>query len=257
MQYKNYSRFALINIYKHTVLFCSKAKLLLKKSEVYNYTSKDFLDEAFFLKYKPIFDNPAQVIVNNMDSFDMATGMESGGSVLVLNMASHRQAGGGVVNGARAQEEELFRKSNYFQVLDQSYYPLHDTEVIYSPLVHIIKDKSYTLLPNFPTVSCIAVAAIRNPKIGASGNYANEGDLATMNNKIDTIFKVAIMKGHSEIVLGALGCGAFANPPKEVAQIFADKIKIYRNYFKKIGFAVLSTGNNPNFEIFTEAIGCL
>lgn len=37
---------------------------------------------------------------------------------LVLNMASPKRPGGGFRNGSAAQEENIFRRSNYFQVLE-------------------------------------------------------------------------------------------------------------------------------------------
>ena len=65
------------------------------------------------------------------------------------------------------------------------------------------------------------------------------------------IFKVGIVNGHDSLVLGALGCGAFRNPPDEVCRLFIDSCKVYGKYFKKVGFAILSLGTN-NLEIFTK-----
>jgi len=41
-----------------------------------------------------------------------------------------------------------------------------------------------------------------------------------MVTKIRLILRAAIMKGCKRIVLGALGCGAYANPVQEVAEMF-------------------------------------
>lgn len=248
------NRIALISVYMNTVAYCKKAKLPLAKSSEYSYFDAEFNDTIFFATNKPL-DQPARVLVENIDSFDMAKkiGAVTDDRVLVLNLASDTRAGGGVEWGARAQEEELFRKSNYHQVLDPASYPLASDQVIYSPLVHIIKDNKYNLLCNFLSVSCLAVAAIRNPKLvkqGAKVFYADSMDYAIMERKIDIIFKVAIKQKHQHIVLGALGCGAYNNPTEEVAKMFSKAVDKYRFYFRTIGFAVLSGHGNTNCEIF-------
>lgn len=38
--------------------------------------------------------------------------------------------------------------------------------------------------------------------------------------KIRTIFRIGLLHGHDALVLGAFGCGAFHNPPEEVARLF-------------------------------------
>ena len=77
-----------------------------------------------------------------------------------------------------------------------------------------------------------------------------------MQDKIDMIFKVAIKHGHLILVLGALRCGVYKNPNREVAVMFKNSIDKYGHYFKKIGFAVLSGANNDNYEIFRDIIMC-
>lgn len=47
--------------------------------------------------------------------------------------------------------------TNYFQADDPSFYPLGNLEIVYSPLVHIIKDAKYQLIEPVP-VSCLAVS---------------------------------------------------------------------------------------------------
>jgi len=52
------------------------------------------------------------------------------------------------------------------------------------------------------------------------GKYVVEADHEAMVMKIRMILRAAIMKGCKRIVLGALGCGAYANPVQEVAEMF-------------------------------------
>jgi len=61
-------------------------------------------------------------------------------------------------------------------------------------------------------------------------------------------------------VLGAFGCGAFANPPKHVAEIFRKVIKEFDGYFAEIVFAILDDANGAklsvagNFSVFAETL---
>ena len=111
----------------------------------------------------------------------------------------------------------------------------------------------FTFLNNYKsikpsTMAMIAVAAIRNPKLRADYTYKNF-HYNLMLNKIESIFKIAIIHKHDSLVLGALGCGAFNNPPEEVAKIFKLMIDKYGKYFKKIGFAILVVKNKDSVNI--------
>lgn len=247
-----------ISIYQDTVTHCVNCKFLVHEPLKYNYDSDEFTNDNFLAQYVP-FDKLAKILVENIDSFDMARNMNSKVErVLVLNLASDISPGGGVESGARAQEEDLYCKSNYFEANSRNLYPLRISEAIYSPIVHIIKDKTYKLLQEPYPVSCLAIAALQNPKLKILSEgkitYSNEKDMKIMQNKIDMIFKVAIKHGHKMLVLGALGCGVFNNPTEEVANMFKKSLNKYAPYFKTIGFAILCGPSNPNFTIFQNVI---
>lgn len=54
-------------------------------------------------------------------------------------------------------------------------------------------------------------------------------------------------------VLGAHGCGAFENPSEEVAKCYASVLKVRRNEFAVIAFAIYHAGYGPNhYLIFKE-----
>jgi len=83
----------------------------------------------------------------------------------------------------------------------------------------------------------ISIAGLRKPKLNNGIYYDDDRKLLT--SKIESIFKIALANGHDSLVLGAIGCGVFKNPPIEVANIFKIMIRIYGKHFKKIGFAIL------------------
>lgn len=199
-------------------------------------------------------NNDCKIEIINDDTIEVAKRYVNDFSVMALNMASDYKAGGGVRNGAVAQEECLFLKSLYFLTLQHRYYPLDKHDIVYSPDVWVVRDEYYRDLSwdRHYKMSFLAVAGLRHPKTKNDG-YAIKHDRILMEQKIESIFKVAIEKKHDTLVLGALGCGVFDNPPYTVAQIFKDNIDKYKGYFKNIVFAILERKPYLN-PIFREVI---
>lgn len=198
--------------------------------------------------------NGTEIEVLNDDVLAVAKHYNDRGdsNILVLNLASDYVPGGGVESGAMAQEEELFRRTNYFMSLDNTFYPFDAASVIYTPNVIVVKDKSYEDMIAPFGVSMLAAAAIRSPVLNIDGTY-NEKDYDRMYDTIHNIFKVAYMMKHETLILGAIGCGAFRNPPKEVAKIYNIFLKAYMGCFKRIIFAVYSI-KDDNFDYFNKLI---
>jgi uncharacterized protein (TIGR02452 family) len=263
-----------VDIWLDTLNFCKKYQTEWEEAIEYSYIQTDFgyvfrdndyveiklnSPQAHFAKVltenvdpNMPYAKPATIFVENVDSFDMARSMalRTKTKPLVLNLASYEHAGGGVEHGATAQEEDLFRKSNYIISMLNVSYPLSMDKVVYSPTVSILKDSNYEYLQKPVNVSCLAVAAIKFPKKSISGDFADDGEWLITFKKIEMIFKVAMLHGHTSLVLGALGCGVYQNPPKVIANMFKLIIESYKYCFKEIGFAVLSGNGNPNYDIF-------
>ena len=243
-----------------------KSVLLLNSSEVRNDSS--FYEEAFTAAFEPL-RIPAEITVVPDDCLDVAHKFVNEGlEVCVLNMASRQNPGGGVVNGAGAQEEYLFRCSDYYKFLykyapyAEQYgimrslyqYPLdRNFGGIYSPEVTIFRENEqsgYKLAASTWKVNMIAVAGMNSPKL----IYDENGEkriapelIEGVKNKIRTIFRIACDNGQRNLVLGALGCGAFHNPPEHVAELFRDVLceQEFEGAFSKICFAV-KTDHNSN-----------
>jgi len=62
---------------------------------------------------------------------------------------------------------------------------------------------------------------------------------------VRVLFRVAHLMGNTHLVLSALGCGAFHNPPAEVAQIFREVLQEpeFANQFDHIIFAIIDDHN--------------
>jgi uncharacterized protein (TIGR02452 family) len=192
--------------------------------------------------------------------------IDKGENPVVLNLASRRNPGGGVVTGAGAQEEYLFRCSNYFRSLYQfaHYADLYNLEFreerypldrnfggIYSPGVTIFKGKEkdgYPRLEKPWDASFIAVAAINSPPLikDRDGIYwLSDEAVKEVKNKIRTIFRIAIINGHTQLVLGAFGCGAFKNPPHHIAKLFHEVLD-EEEFFSSFTHIVFSITDNHN-----------
>lgn len=173
---------------------------------------------------------------------------------VVLNMASAQQPGGGFMSGAAAQEESLFRRSNLHVCLDgvmkKRLYPFPLLGGVYTPRAIIIKKsefEKYELLPDLRFMSFVAVAAHRCDK---STDFVKDQEILKpeiekiMYAKIDAIFKMALVNKHDSIVLSAFGCGAYGNPPEQVAKLFKTCFDTnYSNRFKRVVFAIFDDKN--------------
>jgi len=158
------------------------------------------------------------------DTLDAAQALHNshpGDRIAVLSMASPLRAGGGVLNGATSQEESLYMRSTLFPSLRDGFYRLPEIALIYTPDVLVFRAQDLSSLPKSHQffVDVISCAAIRFPEV-EEGRYAVEADRETMMKKIRLILRAAVLKGCKRIVLGALGCGAYANPVQEVATMF-------------------------------------
>ena len=226
---------------------------------------------------RPDHSSRTHVSVRNMDCLDMAHELlqdDSTDDVCVLNMASDSNPGGGVARGAGAQEEYLFRCSDYYRFLYQyassfdcrkygiepnrhHTYPLKgDSAGIFSHGVTIFRSnesKGYALVDSPWQVNFIAVAA--HHLMSKTDRIPDDLVPSTLE-RIRTILRIAWNNGQRRLVLGALGCGAFNNPPAHMAQLFRQVIEEpeFQGLFRQIVFAVIEDHNsmNANFKAFHD-----
>ena len=130
-------------------------------------------------------------------------------------------------------------------------YPLQSLQAIYSPEVTIFKESE-----EMEFVGCqpynlnfIACPGIRHPTL-VEGQMS-QSDLSKLEHKIELIFQIAHRHGHTVLVLGALGCGAWRNNPHDVARTFKSVISRYSGVFKGIFFAI-KTGVSQTYTMNTS-----
>ena len=189
-------------------------------------------------------------------------GVHNGYHTAVLNMADSWNPGGGVEGGAGAQEENLFRRTNLFQSLYQfdkdfgakygivqanQQYPLdRNFGGVYSPGVTVfrgLEKEGYPLLEQPFSVDVISVAGLNRPDLDENGMIVSE-HVQIIRNKMRTIFNIALQNQIECLILGAFGCGAFKNPPEQIAKLFHELLETeYQHQFKRIVFAIIDAHN--------------
>jgi uncharacterized protein (TIGR02452 family) len=196
------------------------------------------------------------ISVINTDSVSAVVEYSKLGKTCVLNMASYKRPGGGVHNGARAQEECLFRCSNLIQVVPTSFYPLEVNEALYTKDAIFFKDKDYDYME--PVVcDVITIAAINlneNAKYDPVQNVADYRKIT--KDKIRLMVSLAAQNGVKNLILGAWGCGVFNNDPTTMSQYFSEVLigEGYSVDFDNIVFAIINDHNSVgnNFDIFNN-----
>lgn len=211
----------------------------------------------------------ANITVVENTTFDAAKEyVYQGQKVAVLNFASAVNPGGGVSQGAMAQEECLCRSSNLLPCLKQKhlmkdYYmphriannPMYSDKIIYTPNITVFKTDEVlpVIMPqnqwfNVDVITCAA------PNLRNIDSIDKDKLFNIFYNRIEMILSTAVSYGVETIILGAWGCGAFRNPPEIVAKAF--KKAIENNYiytFKNIVFAIKGSHNN-NLDVFKSVL---
>ncbi len=188
-------------------------------------------------------------------------------------MANAYVPGGAYVEGAPAQEENMFRRTDcHFYVGDKEYDKLRDCYLLemtplilaenglvyldsYSPRTcirgpedRLKQDLGYPWLPDhevFPFFELRAAAQDLRDGSGFNRDEARRRIAAQLDTLRD--------HGIRHAVLGASGCGAFRNPSRDVARIYKEEISARRADFALIAFAIFTAGYGPdNFAPFAE-----
>ena len=216
----------------------------------------------------------------NMDSFSLAIkrreqfsgylGEKEAKPILVLNLANPVRPGGGARIGARAQEEDLCRRSSLLLSLESRnaapYYEYNRSlnncmgsdAVMIHPQVEIIKDEEGNLLEDSVVVAVMTCAAPMLRKGMEDLTRKEYEDL--VYGRITGMLKAAAYHGYKYLVLGAFGCGAFCNDARVMSDLFYRALKEFnfdgmreKDMFRRIDFAVLDhTSDQYNFKEFSR-----
>lgn len=226
----------------------------------------------------------ANVVVSKKRTYEAAKAYK-GNHVAVHNFASATNPGGGVVNGAGAQEECLCRCSNLYFCLNTpdmwgmfytphraAHDPIHNDDIIYTPDIVVFKtdtDRPELMECDDWYIVDVITCAAPNLRETPSNRY-NSGDgtravtlsdreLQVIHEKrLRRILDSAVMNHADTVILGAFGCGAFCNEPQVVATAAANVVRDYMYAFKNIEFAVYCRpSDDSNYRVFNSVLSSL
>jgi len=199
---------------------------------------------------------------------------EYGTCFAVLNMANAYVPGGAYIEGAVAQEENMFRRTDcHFRISEDEYdirldrylpemtrlLSAEDGDVyldvqhprvcIRGPEDRSQSDLGYPWLPESQVFQFFELrAAARDLRDGS--DFDPDDARRRISAQLDTLSNHQVR----HVVLGAFGCGAFCNPALHVAQIYREEIAARTADFTVIAFAIYSAGYGPdNYTPFKEA----
>lgn len=269
------SRQEMAEIFQDTMdMIRQSPELINRQMEAVAATKLIRPEDELILPENPGFDT--SVDVSKRRSFEAAGALRSrypGQRIAVLNFASATSPGGGVVNGARAQEESLCRCSNLYQCLCREplltdYYHdhrerndrLYTDACIYTSGVTVLKsdeNRPRRLSPQewyqVDVITCAAPNLYFDPDLLS---FAEQVELH--RNRARRILGAAAANGATVLVLGAFGCGAFKNIPEAVASAYWDVLKEFHGRFRHVEFAIFcSARETRNYTAFREAFADL
>lgn len=168
--------------------------------------------------------------------------------VAILNFASAYRPGGGVTNGAIAQEEVLCRCSTLYEVLSSkkcidNYYRKNKNDnykygsdrIIYSPnIIFFNTDKNNPPKKIEPFTADVITCAAPNLR---NKEYDLKQLEEVLLKRYRKIFVSACINNIEILVLGAIGCGVFQNPANIVAKAMK-QLCIEFPYFEKAVFPI-------------------
>lgn len=194
------------------------------------------------------------VVVSNRTTLEAAQSILTAfNAVVALNFASAKNPGGGFLSGSQAQEESLARASGLYSTLNtqSEYYDFHRQQstclysdrVIYSPAVPVFRNDEGHLLATPWKCSFITAAAVNAGAVRRNEPERVNEIIPAMQRRAEMVLAIAALQGYQALVLGAWGCGVFANEPSAVARIFAAVLAAHRfaGRFAYVEFAVYDT----------------
>jgi len=228
----------------------------------------------------PRFAEPAKIVLSRKKTVEAAEPYaRQGKKVCILNFASSVAPGGGVTTGAQAQEESICRVSTlYFALSDKetagAFYDRHweliragkmnrrnTDDIIFTPGIVAIRDdgadEAMMEEEKWYTMDVITCAAPDIRPMEDETRYTPEEPVLykELVKRWRCILAAGAKYEADVLILGAFGCGVFANPPELVAKAFREALQGFETHFDTIEFAIYSgRGHNQNYHAFEEVL---
>ena len=278
------AREELIKIFENTVWMCENNRRLVDKIKssmacnrvISEENADDILEN---LIYGNETEKEVKMIVSKKRSFEAASAYR-GKHISVLNFASATNPGGGVTKGASAQEECLCRISTLYKCISAS----EITEAFHKKHRYALKTGKMNSLYNDDCIQTCDVTVFKSDTAKpvllskedwfdvdviscAAPNlrYMSQHDKNWKKNvtdkklfdiykkRINRVLDIASCAKSDVIILGAFGCGAFANSPELVAKAMHVAIDEHKYDFETIELAIYcSPRDTSNYEVFAK-----
>lgn len=191
----------------------------------------------------------------------------------VLNMANAYSPGGAYAEGAIAQEENMFRRTDcHFSLQPEQLdagcekYSEEMTQLISGRDLQVYLDVSRPRvcirgaenreLPDlgYPWLTDTEVFPFYELRAAAQDlRSGGQFDLEDARRRIAAQLDTLRWYGIRYAILGASGCGAFGNPADQIARLYRKEIAKRANDFSVLAFAIFAAGYGPdNFTPFYE-----
>jgi hypothetical protein len=192
----------------------------------------------------------------------------------VLNMANAYYPGGAYGEGAVAQEENMFRRTDcHFKVRadqltdDGRRYTDRMVKLLsaYGGAVYLDTDEPRVCIRGpedrtrddlgYPWLADADVFPFYELRASAQDlRDGSEFSVEEARRRIAAQLDTLTGRGVRHAVLGAFGCGAFLNPASTVAKLYREEIGRRSHRFSVVAFAIFSAGYGPgNFSPFKQA----
>lgn len=176
--------------------------------------------------------------------------------ICVLNFASYKKPGGGFLKGSKSQEEDICMSSFLYPVLAQ-FKPAYDlrkkrngeygNDLFYSTDMPFLNESKTEFGFYADVISCSAPNRGVMLKKGINESYITK----ILMDRIESVFKIAILNNVDCLILGAFGTGVYKNNVFTVASVFDMMCEKYHRFFKDIIFAI---PDQTKLNIFKEVL---
>jgi uncharacterized protein (TIGR02452 family) len=155
------------------------------------------------------------------------------------------------LGGSQAQEESLARSSGLYPCLTQfaelytynsqpTSTALYSDHLIYSPGVPVLRLDDGQWRPQPLLLDIITAPAVNAGALARNAPHLLPQLVPTMRQRLRLVLAAAARHGAEALVLGAWGCGVFANDPAQIAELCAEALAepAIRGRFRRIDFAI-------------------
>ncbi|MFM2066932.1 MAG: hypothetical protein RLZZ584_1841, partial [Pseudomonadota bacterium] len=226
----------------------------------------------------PSFGMKVHVVPGDWGDVTLGLSKNYGACFAVLNMANAHYPGGAYPEGAVAQEENMFRRTDcHLRVTDEQ---LADDGRTYTPAMSDLLNGVHGRVYLDTHLPCVCIRGSENRsaadlgygwladkdvfafyEMRAAAQDLRGGaafDAAQMRRRI--VAQLETLQAHRvrHVVLGAFGCGAFRNPARPVAQIYREELLRRSQAFSVVAFAIYAAGYGPdNYTPFAQVLADL